>query len=388
VDITQQEENRMIYLDNAATTMVDESVVHKMMEVLGGADFFGNPNSSHALGKKSKDLVEESRLHVANMINAEPEEIYFTSGGTESNNWAIYSSTVTSKKCFVLTSAIEHHSVHVGAKLFNRGVGVISRYVPVDPTGFIDIDFFEGHINSHHGLATVMMANNEIGTVQPIKDLVSIAHYKDVLFHTDAVQAMGKIQVDVKDLDVDMMSISSHKIHGPKGVGALYIKKGVERYALLGGGHQEGGFRSGTYNVPGIVGMGEAARLINSKEVMKDIREKENKLWKGLKSSIPNIERNGDKNISVPGIVNVCFNNVEGKDAVLKLSERGVCCSSGSACNEGMTSPSHVLKSIGLSTRKAHSSIRFSLSRMNLEEDIDKAIPIIADVIKSCREIY
>jgi cysteine desulfurase len=184
------------------------------------------------------------------------------------------------------------------------------------------------------------------------------------------------------------MSISSHKIHGPKGVGALYIKKGVERYALLGGGHQEGGFRSGTYNVPGIVGMGEAARLINSKEVMKDIREKENKLWKGLKSSIPNIERNGDKNISVPGIVNVCFNNVEGKDAVLKLSERGVCCSSGSACNEGMTSPSHVLKSIGLSTRKAHSSIRFSLSRMNLEEDIDKAIPIIADVIKSCREIY
>jgi len=249
----------------------------------------------------------------------------------------------------------------------------------------VDVDFFKDRINEHYGLATIMLANNEIGSMQPIKELAGIAHSKGVMFHTDAVQASGKIAIDVKYLDIDMLSVSGHKFHGPKGVGVLYVRKGTNMHAMIGGGHQEGGLRSGTYNVPGIVGMGEAAKLVNSLSKMRTIRKNAESLYCGLDSLLDGIKRNGNPELSVAGVVNICFDDVEAKSAVLKLSNKGVCCSSGSACNEGQTSPSHVLKAIGCSTRQAHSSLRFSLSRDNTEEEIDEAVMVIAEVIKECR---
>jgi len=376
-------DSEIIYLDNAATTKIDSAVIEKMKIAL---EEYGNPNSSHELGNRAKNLVEESRIHVANMINAKPEEIIFTSGGTESNNWAVYSSVCTTKKRTIFSSEIEHHSIHQSIHEFRKSIGTKGHFVPVNADGEVDINYFQERMDNGVGLVSIMMANNEIGTIQPIKKLAEIAHRYGILFHTDAVQAAGKIKIDVKDLNVDMLSLSGHKFHGSKGVGILYVKSGINLHPMISGGHQENGYRAGTYNVPGIVGIGEAARLVNSQEIMDEIGLKAQLFWVGMKTSISDIERNGNPNLSVPGVVNVCFKGVEAKAIVLELSKRGVCCSSGSACNEGTTIPSHVLKAIGCSTYKSHSSIRFSFSRFTTKEDIYRALEIIVEVIKEHRE--
>jgi len=377
------DQSKQIYLDNAATTQIDRQVIEKMKFSL---EEYGNPNSSHELGKRAKEIVEEARVNVALMINAEPSEIIFTSGGTESNNWAIYSSILKTKKKGVATSKIEHHSILYGIQEFHKSIGAKGRFIPVNSIGIVDFQYLKDNINTDLGLVTVMMVNNEIGSIQPIKELSSLAHKYGVLFHTDAVQASGKIPIDVKDLDVDMLSLSGHKFHGPKGVGILYVKDGIDVRPMIAGGHQENGYRAGTYNVPGIVGMGEAARLLNSEDDMNKIRLIDDLLWSLIKVSIPNVKRNGDPYQSVPGVINVCFEGTESKMLVLELSKRGVYCSSGSACNEGQTSPSHVLKAMGCSTFEAHSSVRFSLSRNITKADIYEAIGIISDVVKNNRE--
>lgn len=378
-------ETKIIYLDNAATTEPDLRVINKMMHAL--RDKYGNPNSSHIVGAEAKDLIEEARCNIAEMINCSPECVIFTSGGTESNNWAIYSSIVSTQIRSIVSSEIEHHSIHNGIGKFSRSLGAKPFYIRVDSNGVIDIERYSDKVHSRIGLVSIMMANNEIGTIQPIKELARLAHERGTLFHTDAVQGAGKIKIDVKDLDVDMLSLSGHKFHGPKGVGILYVKPGIKVYPMIAGGHQENGYRAGTYNVPGIVGMGEAARLINSQETMDEIKSIGELLWNEIKSSIPNVKRNGNSELSVPGIVNICFRGIESKSVVLELSKKGICCSSGSACNEGETSPSHVLKAIGKSTFDAHSSIRFSLSRNTTKEDVYESVNIIKEVVNKHREM-
>lgn len=374
-----------IYFDNAATTPMDPNVVNKMYEVLKNE--YGNPNSSHELGKRSKNLIEEARINIAKMINASPEEVFFTSGGTESNNWAIYSSAITTQKKQVITSKIEHHSILNSLDNFQKSIGIQPIHIGVDSNGLINFEEFCSNLNSNVSLVSFMFANNEIGTVQDIKRLAQKTHDHGILFHTDAVQAFGKIPINVKDLDVDFLSLSGHKFHGPKGVGVLYVKSGTNLYPMISGGHQEGEYRSGTYNVPGIVGIGEAARLSNSLEVMDEIDLMCKILWNGINTSMSNVKRNGDINHCIPGVLNLCFSGVESKTMVMELNKNGIYCSSGSACNEGQTSSSHVLKAIGLDTYEAHSSVRFSLSRYNNPKEVKKAIGLILQVVKNCREM-
>lgn len=375
----------MIYLDNAATTMPNPLVVEVMKNSL---EEYGNPSSIHIMGRKALELVDRARENVAHLINCSPDCIYFTSGGTESNNWAIYNSIVTKKRRWVAASEIEHHSVHNAIENFGRSIG--AKYLPLEVNSFgvLDVNKMIERIYSGISLISVMYVNNEIGTIQPIKEISKIAHISGIPLHVDAVQAAGKINIDVQDLDVDYLSLSGHKIHGPKGVGVLYIKPGVEIHPMISGGHQESGYRAGTYNVPGIVGMGEATReLLETGFLEKEHNEKIGSLfWDKIKNKIPDVYRNGNEEKSVSSIVNICFEGIESKSFVLEMSKRNICCSSGSACNEGETEISHVLKAIGLSKYKAHSSVRFSFSIYNTEEEISVAIEEIANVVSQLRK--
>lgn len=378
----------MIYLDNAGTTKVSKEVKEAMSAYFD--EFYGNPSSLHSVGQKAKEELEKAREVVAKCINAEPSEIYFTSGGSESDNQAIVSACVLGarkNKKHIITSAFEHHAVlHTLKKMEKQGFEV--TYLPVYQDGIVKVEDVENAIREDTCLVTIMFANNEIGTIQPIKEIGQVCRKHNVVFHTDAVQAVGHIPVDVKDMNIDMLSISAHKFHGPKGVGALFCRRGILLSTYIEGGAQENGKRAGTENLAGIVGMSVA--LKNAVEEMEKTAKKEEKLRDKLiaeLSKIPHSALNGSKEHRLPNNFNMCFEGIEGESLLLLLDDKGICASSGSACTSGSLDPSHVLLAIGRPHEVAHGSLRLTLSKYNTEEEIDKVIEIVPEIVKYLRKI-
>lgn len=378
----------MIYLDNAGTTKVSQHVLEKMMPYF--SEEYGNASSLHTLGQKAKEVLEEARANVAKCINCLPREIYFTSGGSESDNQAILSSSIIGarkNKKHIITSKFEHHAVlHTLAKLEKQGYEV--TYLDVYENGIVHPEDVEKAIRPDTCLVTIMFANNEIGTIQPIKEIGEICHKHGVIFHTDAVQAVGHIPVDVKEMNIDMLSISGHKFHGPKGVGALYVKSTILLSSLIEGGAQEKGKRAGTENIAGIVGLSTA--LCDAVSEMQEVAKKEtllrDKLIKNL-SKIPHSALNGDAVKRVPNNFNICFEGIEGESLLLLLDDAGICASSGSACTSGSLDPSHVLLSIGRPHEVAHGSLRLTLSKYTTEEEIDYVIKKVPEIVEYLRRI-
>lgn len=371
----------LVYADAAATTRMSQAALEIMLPYF--RDFYGNPSSSHFVGSKAAEALWYARQQIASCINAEPEEIYFTSGGTEGNNWAVeiglaYTRTLGSRTYF-RTSKIEHHSMHM-----------IPRAIPVNEDGEVDLRdvFLGGEETVYGGFVSVMLANNEIGTIQPIREIAQVCRERKVLCHTDAVQAVGHIPVDVKELGVDMLSASAHKFHGPKGVGFLYVRKGVPMLPLLYGGGQEHGMRSGTENLPGIAGMAAALQEAtqNLPITIPKVTAMRERLIEGL-WKIPGATLNGSRLDRLPGIVNFCFDGVDGETLVVLLSERGIMASSGSACNSGDREPSHVLMAIGRSEEQAKSALRLSIDETNTEEEIDYILKVVPECVSYLRTV-
>ncbi len=380
--------DKIIYLDNAGTTRVDDSVVNAMLPYF--TEEYGNASSLHYVGQSAKEKLEQARAEIAQCISAKPNEIYFTSGGSESDNWALISiakfGAMKGKK-HIISSEIEHHAIlHTLKKLKKDGYDI--TYLPVDGSGFISLDDLKNAIRPDTCLVTIMFANNEIGTIEPIKEIGAICREKGVIFHTDAVQAVGHIKVDVNEMNIDMLSISAHKFHGPKGVGALYCKKGIPLFPLIEGGTQESNKRAGTENLASIIGFATALKLaINELDTTseKEIALRD-KLINGL-SEIPHSILNGDKKHRLPNNVNMCFEGIEGESLLLLLADKGICASSGSACTSGSLDPSHVLLAIGRPHEVAHGSLRLSLSKYNTEQEIDTVIKEVKDVVEYLRKI-
>ena len=378
----------MIYLDNAGTTKVSQHVLEKMMPYF--SEEYGNASSLHTLGQKAKEVLEEARANVAKCINCLPREIYFTSGGSESDNQAILSSSIIGarqNKKHIITSKFEHRAVlHTLAKLEKQGYEV--TYLDVYENGIVHPEDVEKAIRPDTCLVTIMFVNNEIGTIQPIKEIGEICHKHGVIFHTDAVQAVGHIPVDVKEMNIDMLSISGHKFHGPKGVGALYAKSTILLSSLIEGGAQEKGKRAGTENIAGIVGLSTA--LCDAVSEMQEVAKKEtllrDKLIKNL-SKIPHNALNGDAVKRVPNNFNMCFEGIEGESLLLLLDDAGICASSGSACTSGSLDPSHVLLAIGRPHEVAHGSLRLTLSKYTTEEEIDYVIKKVPEIVEYLRRI-
>lgn len=381
---------KKIYMDHAGTTPMRKEVLDYMLPYF--TEKFGNASSIYSYGREAKSALENSRIKVANLINAKPDEIFFTSGGTEADNWALKGIAFANKegKKHIITSSIEHHAIlHTCQDL--EKVGFKVTYLPVDKYGLIDPKQLADSITDETFLVSIMHANNEIGTIEPIKELVEVVKEKDenIYFHTDAVQTVGKIPVDVKDLDVDLLSISSHKIYGPKGVGALFIKKGTKIKPILTGGAQERKRRAGTENIPAIVGFGKAAELAH-RDLLQDksrLEKLRDYLIKGILKNIPHTRLNGHPIKRLPHNVNVCFEFVEGESMLMKLDMKGICASSGSACTSGSLEPSHVLLAIGLPHELAHGSLRLTLGRDNEKEDVDYVIKALKEIVDKLREM-
>ncbi|ERM92901.1 cysteine desulfurase [Caldanaerobacter subterraneus subsp. yonseiensis KB-1] len=377
-----------IYLDNAATTPVDKRVLEAMLPYY--SDVFGNPSSLYSYGQEAKKAIEEAREKVAKALGADADEIYFTSGGSESDNWALkgVAYALKDKGNHIITTEIEHHAVLNTCRYLEKE-GFKVTYLPVDEYGLVKPEDLKKAITDKTILVSIMFANNEIGTIEPIEELVKIAHEKNVYFHTDAVQAVGNIPIDVKKLDVDLLSLSAHKIYGPKGVGALYIKKGVKIHSLIQGGTQERNRRAGTENVPGIVGLGEAIELItkNLDSHINKLTFLRDKLINGILEKIPYARLNGHPTKRLPGNVNVSFEFIDGESLILNLDMAGICASSGSACTSGSLEPSHVLLAIGRSRELARGSLRLTIGKDNTEEDIDKVLEVLPRIIKRLRSI-
>ncbi|MBQ9300281.1 MAG: cysteine desulfurase NifS [Clostridia bacterium] len=381
-----------IYMDNAATTAVNPAVLEKMLPYF--TENYGNASSIHGTGRDARRALEESRRKVADVLNCKPQEVYFTSGGSESDNWAIKGTAFANRKKgnHVITSAIEHHAVlHTCQWLEKQGFTV--TYVPVDEFGQVDPQDVEKAITDQTVLISIMAANNEIGTLQPIKEIADIAHRHKVLFHTDAVQAMGAIPMDVKEIGCDMLSLSAHKFHGPKGVGALYIKQGTRIENFMHGGAQERGKRATTENIPGIVGLAEALTLAtqNLEEKSARIAALRDQLIDGLTASIPYTRLNGHRINRLPNNCTISIRFVEGESLLLRLDLAGIAASSGSACTSGSLDPSHVLLAIGLPHEIAHGSLRFSLSDTSTQEEVDevlKVLPGIVEILRSMSPLY
>ena len=375
-----------IYADNAATTKMSRAAIEAMTPYL--AECFGNPSALYSLGQRAKDAIEEAREKIAALIGAEPREITFTSGGSESDNQAILSAAALGKKQgrrHIVSDAIEHHAVlHTLKKLEREGFDV--TLLPVSPEGIVDPAAVEAAIRPDTCLVTVMTANNEIGTIQPIKEIGEICRARGVLFHTDAVQAVGHIPLSVRELNVDMLSASAHKFHGPKGVGFLYCRRGVALTNLIEGGAQERGKRAGTENVAGIVAT--AAALEEAVGKMKTVSNRliplRDRLIAGL-SKIPHSALNGDRVRRLPSNVNFCFEGIEGESLLLLLDDRGIAASSGSACTSGSLDPSHVLLAIGRVHDVAHGSLRLSLGDGTTEEEVDYLIRSVSEVVEHLR---
>jgi len=377
-----------IYLDNAATTPVDKRVLEVMLPYY--SDVFGNPSSLYSYGQEAKKAIEEAREKVAKALGADADEIYFTSGGSESDNWALkgVAYALKDKGNHIITTEIEHHAVLNTCRYLEKE-GFKVTYLPVNEYGLVKPEDLKKAITDKTILVSIMFANNEIGTIEPIEELVKIAHEENVYFHTDAVQAVGNVPIDVKKLDVDLLSLSAHKIYGPKGVGALYIKKGVKIHSLIQGGTQERNRRAGTENVAGIVGLGEAIELItkNLDFHINKLTFLRDKLINGILEKIPYARLNGHPTKRLPGNVNVSFEFIDGESLILNLDMAGICASSGSACTSGSLEPSHVLLAIGLPRELARGSLRLTIGKDNTEEDIDKVLEVLPQIIKRLRSI-
>ena len=378
----------LVYADNAATTQLSEKSLEAMLPLF--REHYGNPSSLHTVGQKAKELLEEAREKVAKAINAEPSTIYFTSGGSEADNQALRSAANIGKrkgKNHIISSKFEHHAIlHTLDALAKEGFEITLLDVYSD--GVVKPEDVRNAITDKTCLVTIMTANNEIGTIQPIKEIGEICREKKVLFHTDAVQAVGHIPVDVKDMNIDMLSISGHKFHGPKGVGALYARKGILLSNIIEGGAQERKKRAGTENLPAIVGMSVALEdaVSNLEKTTKYVTALRDKLVTGLKN-IPKSRINGTLEHHLPGTLNMCFEGIEGEGILLWLDQKGIEASSGSACTSGSLDPSHVLLAIGVPVEIAHGSLRLSISEYNTEEEIDYIIETVPQVIEYLRDM-
>ena len=362
--------DHIIYMDNAATTATRPEVLEAMLPYF--TQHYGNPSSIHSVGRDARRAVEKARQQVAAALGAQPREIYFTAGGSESDNWAIRcaSRALAAKGKHIITSQIEHHAVlHTCQYLEKQGYEV--TYLPVDENGLVRVEDVKKAIRPDTVLITIMAANNEIGTIEPIREIGKVAHEAGVLFHTDAVQAVGAVPIDVNDWNVDMLSLSGHKFHAPKGIGALYIRKGVKISNLIFGGAQERGLRAGTENLPGIVGLGAAIELAVSElpEYTRRLTALRDRLIDGILQNIPDVRLNGHRTQRLPGNVNVSVRYVEGEALLMRLDLAGVEASSGSACTSGSLDPSHVLLAIGLPHEIAHCSLRISFGVQNTVEE-------------------
>ena len=378
----------MIYLDNAATTRTAPEVVEAMLPFY--TENYGNPSAVYSLGSAGKKAVNEARRTIAAAIGANQEEIYFTAGGTEADNWALKAAAEScrAKGRHIITTKIEHHAIlHTCQYLEEKGYEV--TYLDVDREGMVKVDKLKAAIRPDTILISVMAANNEIGTLEPVEEIGAIAREKGILFHTDAVQALGQIPLDVEALKVDMLSASAHKLNGPKGVGMLYIRGRTELLPLIHGGAQERRRRAGTENVPGIVGFGAAVRraMERMEEKAKKERVLRDYLIKRIEEEIPCCRLNGHRERRLPGNVNFSFRFVEGEALVLTLGLKGICASSGSACTSGETDPSHVLRAIGLDDEEAGGSLRMTLSEENTREEIETAADRLKETVQKLREM-
>jgi cysteine desulfurase len=378
---------KTIYFDNNATTAVAPEVLEEMLPYL--REFYGNPSSMHTFGGQLHRKIEEARAKVAALLGAEPEEVVFTSCGTESDNTAIMSAVEAfPQKRHIITTRVEHPAVlnfckHLGRKGFRVS------FLPVNNSGQLNMADLSKAIDDDTVVVSIMYANNEVGNVYPVQQIGEILKEHRILFHTDAVQAVGKIPVNLKTLPVDMLSLSGHKLHAPKGVGALYVRKGTRFFPYIIGGHQEKGRRAGTENLASIIGLGKACELA-MKDMDKEatyLKKLRDRLESTLMKTCPDVRVNGDTGSRLPNTTNLSFEYVEGEAILLRLNEYGICASSGSACSSGSLEPSHVLRATGVPFTAIHGSIRFSLSRYNTEAEIDKAIEVIPGIINELRRL-
>ena len=377
-----------VYADNAATTQVSPTAVAAMMPFL--TEEYGNPSSFYSLGQRAAEALVKARETVAECLGAEPGEIYFTSGGSEADNQAIRSAAFVGAKKgkrHIISTKFEHHAVlHTLAQLEKEGFDV--TLLDVHPNGVITVEDVANAIREDTCLVTIMFANHEIGTMQPIQEIGALCREKKIPFHTDAVQAVGHVPINVKEMNIDMLSLSGHKFHSPKGIGALYVRRGIPLKNLIEGGQQEKGKRGGTENTPGIVGMAAAMKeaIDHMDENMAKITALREKLITGLEK-IPHSKLNGDRNIRVPGTVNFCFEGIEGESMLLLLDANGIAASSGSACTSGSLDPSHVLLALGLPHEVAHGSLRLSIGEYNNEAEIDHILETVPKVVERLRDM-
>jgi len=378
----------MIYLDYNATTPIDKRVLVAMMPYL--KEIYSNPSSVYKFAKDAKKAIEEARENLATLLRANPKEIIFTACGTESNNTAIKGIAFMNQDRgkHIVTSKIEHHAVLNICKFLEKQ-GFEVTYLDVDSYGIVDIEQLKKSIKNDTILVSIMYANNEVGAIQPIKEIAKICHEKRVYFHTDAVQAVGKVPLDVKDLDVDFLSLSAHKFYGPKGVGALYVRKGVRFEPLLHGGSHEQNKRAGTENVAGIVGLGQAAKIALEEMQAEEthIRQLRDKLERGILEKISEVKVNGHPQERLYNTLNICIKYIEGESILVNLDFEGICASSGSACASGSLEPSHVLLAMGVPALVAHGSLRFSLGKYNTEDEIEKVIEALLPIVDKLRQM-
>ncbi len=379
--------DKTIYMDNSATTPARKEVVEEMIPYL--TENFGNPSSIYEIGKISKHAIDKARKKVADALGAEENEIYFTSGGTESDNWAIKGIAFANrnKGKHIITSSIEHHAV-LHTCLWLEGQGFEVTYLPVDKYGMVTLEELKNAIRDDTILISIMLANNEIGTIQPVEEIGKIARENRIYFHTDAVQAIGHVPIDVKKMNIDLLSLSGHKFEGPKGCGALYIRKGVKIEALLHGGAQERKRRAGTENVPAIMGLGKAIELAAGEigETDKNLLALRERLIEGL-LKIPKTHLNGHPTQRLANNVNITFEYIEGESLLLLLNAKGIFASTGSACNSSSLEPSHVLTACGVPHEIVHGSLRLSLGRMNTEKDVDRVLEALPEIVQKLRNM-
>ncbi len=375
------------YFDNAATTKVKEEVLKEMFPYLSIE--YGNPSSMYSIGRRARKAIEIARKKVAELISCQPKEIYFTSCGSESDNMALKGIAYANKEKgnHIITSKIEHPAILNSCKTLEKQ-GYKITYLNVDEEGKIDINELETAINKDTILISIMFANNEIGTIEPIEQISKIAKKHNIIFHTDAVQACGNIKIDVNKMGIDMLSLSGHKINAPKGVGALYVKEGIEFDRFLDGGHQEKNKRAGTENVAEIVGLGKACEIAkNNLELhIKKLKELRDFYINQVEEKIENIKVNGPRDNRLPGNANISFNGVNGSELLLKLDEKGICASAGSACSTGSSSPSHVLTSIGLDSKMAEGTLRVSFCEENSKEDVEYLVENLKNIVAELRK--
>lgn len=378
----------IIYFDNAATTKVKDEVFKEMVPYL--TQEYGNPSSIYNIGRKAKKAIEEAREKVAKLIGADKNDIYFTSCGSESDNTALKGIAYNNKNKgnHIITSKIEHHAILESCKqLENQGFEV--TYINVNKDGIIDLEELRNAIKENTILISIMFANNEIGTIQPIEEIAKIAKEKNIIFHTDAVQAVGNVPINVKDMDIDMLSLSGHKIYGPKGIGALYVKKGIEFTKFMNGGHQEKNKRAGTENVASIVGLGKACELseIGLKQHIKHLEELRDYYNKEIQNRIEDVKINGTMEKRLPGNSNISFKGIDAGGLLLELDKKGICASSGSACTSGEAKPSHVLTAIGLEQEYIQGALRITIGEFNTKAQIDYLVENLVEDVNKLRKI-